>query len=96
MLISSPFSSKENIVRLSSVFTFLNSDAYLSESQVIRYVLCNVYGGEQTASTQVVVTLYILSCHGSLVFCLMKLEKEIAIVICNVSIALKSTDKYCS
>lgn len=88
MLISSPFNFKENTVRLTSVFTFLNSDAYLSESQVIWHALCNVCGGEQTVSTQEVVTVSILSCYGSVVFCLMKLEKEIAIVICNVSITL--------
>lgn len=31
------FSLNEDIVHLSSIFTFLNSDAYLSGVQVIRY-----------------------------------------------------------
>lgn len=35
-----------------------------------------------------IVLLSGLSCHGSLAFCVTKLEKEMAFVICNVSITL--------
>lgn len=47
----------------SSVFTFLNSNAHLSESWVIRYVPNNGYGAAQTASPQGYspITCFILS-----------------------------------
>lgn len=59
----------------------------LSESCVIRHAPCNVCGAAQTGFSPRIQSCY-LCCHGSLAFCLTKLEKEMAFVICNISITL--------
>lgn len=88
ILIFSPFSFHEDIVHLSSIFTFLNSDAYLSEVQVIRHALYNVYGAEQIDSFYLGKQYCLFLLHECLAFHFKKLEKETAFVICKVSVIL--------